>query len=137
MQTAHVDARALAQAGIEALRSGEAARARELFERISTAGQADASIWLALALACRGVNDAPAALNAINRALALEPRNVRALVMKADHLADIGDDRAASSFYRAALEVAPPPEQLPADLRDELARSEEMSKRYAADFDAY
>ena len=33
MQTAHVDARALAQAGIEALRSGEAARARELFER--------------------------------------------------------------------------------------------------------
>jgi aspartyl/asparaginyl beta-hydroxylase (cupin superfamily) len=132
-----VDARALAQAGIEALRVGNARQARESFERIAGAGKADASIWLALSLACRGVNDAPAVLDAIDRALALEPRNVRALVMKADHLAGMGDDRAASAFYRAALEVAPSPEQLPADLRGELARAQAMCERYASEFDAY
>lgn len=132
-----MDARALAQAGIEALRRGNARQARESFERIAAAGKADASICIALALACRNLEDPVAALAALDQALAMEPRNVRALVVKADHFASMGDDRAASSFYRAALEVAPPAEQWPADLRDELGHAQAMSGRYAADFDAY
>jgi aspartyl/asparaginyl beta-hydroxylase (cupin superfamily) len=132
-----VDARTLAQAGIDALRRGNARQARESFERIAAAGKADASICIALALACRNLEDPIAALAALEQALTLEPRNVRALVLKADHLAARGDDRAASSFYRAALAVAPPPEQWPADLRDELGHAQAMCDRYAANFDAY
>ena len=123
--------------GIEALRQGDARKARESFERIVAAGEADASAYLGLAYACAGLKDHPAARAAVDRALALEPRNLRALIMKADHLAAAGDARAASSFYRAAVNTAPPADQLPADLRNELERAQAMCGRYAAQFEAF
>ena len=126
-----------AQAGIEALRRGDARAARESFERIVAAGQADASAYLGLAYACAGLKDHPAALAAVDRALALEPRNLRALVMKADQLAATGDARAASSFYRAAVSSAPPANELPADLRNEIGRAEALCERYAAQFESF
>jgi len=129
--------RSYAQAGIEALRRGDARAARESFERIVAAGQADASAYLGLAYACAGLKDHPAALAAVDRALALEPRNLRALVMKADQLAATGDARAASSFYRAAVNCAPPANELPADLRSEIGRAEALCERYAAQFEAF
>ena len=134
MQHPSSDARAH---GIEALRKGDARKARESFERVVAAGQADASAYLGLAYACAGLKDHPAARAAVDRALALEPRNLRALIMKADYLAALGDARAASSFYRAVVSTAPPADQLPADLRDELARAEAMCGRYAAQFEAF
>ncbi len=123
--------------GIEALRKGDVRKARESFERIVAAGQADASAYLGLAYSCAGLEDHQSALAAVDHALALEPRNLRALIMKADHLAAAGDARAASSFYRAAVDTAPPASQLPADLRNELGRAEAMCERYAAQFAAY
>jgi len=132
----HASSDARAQ-GIEALREGDARKARESFEGIIAAGQADASAYLGLAYACAGLKDHPAARVAVDRALALEPRNLRALIMKADYLAAVGDARAASSFYRAAVDTAPPADQLPADLRDELARAQALCERYAAQFSAY
>jgi len=123
--------------GIEALRKGDARKARESFERVVAAGQADASAYLGLAYACAGLKDGRATLAAVDRALALEPRNLRALMMKADHLAAAGDARAASSFYRAVVSTAPPADQLPADLRNELARAQAMCARYAAQFEAF
>ena len=53
-------------------------------------------------------------INEIERVLAAEPRNVRALILKADHLANAGDARSASSYYLAALKAAGPPQQAPA-----------------------
>jgi aspartyl/asparaginyl beta-hydroxylase len=132
-----IDARNLATSGVEALRSGNPRKARETFERIAAAGQADVSVCLALAVACRGLNDEPAALTALDRALTLEPRNLHALIMKADQLVRMNDPRGASTFYRAAVDVAPPPNQLPAELRSDLARAQAMCERYAADFNAY
>src|SRR5712675_1497103 len=89
------DARAHARSCIEALRKGDVRQARESFERVVAAGQADASAYLGLAYACTGLKDHPAAVAAVDRALALEPRNLGALIMKADYLAALGDARAA------------------------------------------
>lgn len=137
MQTPPIDARALAQAGVEALRRGDARKARELFERIAVANQADASVYLGLAYACSDLKDPPAALAAVDHALALEPRNLRALIIKADHMAALGDARAACAFYGAAADAAPPAHDLPGDLRDEVARARAMRERYATEFGAF
>ena len=137
MPTPLLDARALAQSGADALRRGDARTARESFERIVTAGQADASVCLGLAYACRRLDDKAATLVAVDKALALEPRNLHALILKADQLAELGDARGASSFYRFAVQVAPPADQVPAALRDELSRAQAMCERYAGQFEAF
>ncbi len=137
MQTPGIDTRALAQSGIEALRRGDPREARESFERIIAAGQADVAACLGLAYACRSLNEHSAAHAAVDKALALEPRNLRALILKADHLAAEGDERAASSFYMAAVKSAPPPNQLPVELRHEVGRAQAMCERYAARFESY
>ena len=137
MQVPSIDARAIAQSGIAALRSGDATGARKSFEIVVNSGLADASTYLGLAYACAALGDMGAALNAVNVVLAGEPDNLRALVFKADRLADAGDARSAASFYRALLRAAAPPAQVPADLLPELVRAQSQCDRYAQDFENY
>lgn len=132
-----MDARALAAAGVDALRRGDARGAREALERIALMGQADAGIYLAIAHACRLQKDHVAAYAAVEKVLAMEPRNVRALIQKADHLAALGDARAASMFYQYALKASLPATELPPDLREDLARAQAMVNEYAAQFEAF
>jgi aspartyl/asparaginyl beta-hydroxylase (cupin superfamily) len=113
------------------------AEARQLFEGIVAAGRADASAYLGLASACSSLRDYRAALAAIDQALALQPRNPGALIFKADQLAAIGDERSASSFYRAAVDSAPAPHEMPAELRDEVARAAALCERYSAAFERH
>lgn len=137
MQLPPVDTRSLARSGVEALRRGDASAARASFERIVATGHADASACVGLAYACRSLKDDAASRAAVDKALALEPRNLRALILKADHLADQGDARAASSFYLAAVKIAPPADQMPDDLRREVGRAQAMCDRYAAQFESF
>ena len=137
MPSTSFDARALAQIGFEAMHKGDAHKARESFERVIAAGRADAAVHAALAYACRSLDDKSAALAAADKALALEPRNLRALIFKADHMAEIGDARSAASFYKFALKTAPPADQLPRDLRSDLSRAQDMCARYAGEFESF
>ena len=137
MLTQPTDVRSLGKSGMEALQRGDARAARAAFEKIVAEGQADASVCLALAYACRSQKDAVAALVAVDNALALEPRNLRALIFKADHLDERGDARAAAAFYLAAVKAAPQIEAVPLDLRDELAHAQSMCDRYAGQFDSF
>jgi hypothetical protein len=82
------DEHALAQSGFEALQRGSARKARESFDKIAAAGKADSSTFLALAYACLSLKEQPASLAAIDKALALDARNLRALIFKADYLAE-------------------------------------------------
>jgi aspartate beta-hydroxylase len=137
MSTPPFDARALAQYGADALRRGDPHTARASFERIIAAGQADVSVCLALAHTCRRLNDKAAALAAADKALVLVPHDLRAVILKADLLAESGNERGASSFYQFAIRIAPPANEMPADLRDELSRAQAMCDRYAGQFEAF
>jgi len=132
-----LDTRALAQSAFDALRRGDARGARATFEQLVAAGAGNASTDLGLAHACRRLNDNAAALVAVDRSLAAESRNPRALILKADCLADLGDARAASSFYSFAIQAVAPDAQVPPDLHAELARARTMCERYAAQFESF
>lgn len=121
----------------DALRKGEASRARELFMRAFAAGRGNTTALLGLAHACRALNDEAGKIAAIDRLLAVEPGNIRALVLKADHLCAAGDIRSASSYYLAAIRSAPPQDRLPADLVPELRRAREICDQFAAHYQSY
>ena len=72
-----------------------------------------------------------------DRVLAADPRNLRALIGKADLLTASGDTRSASAFYLAALRAAPPAGQVPPELLPELRRAKETCARYAREYKDY
>jgi aspartyl/asparaginyl beta-hydroxylase (cupin superfamily) len=110
---------------------------RDLLERLVATGRADASTYLALARACASAHDHAAALAAVDRALGLEPRNLLALIVKADQLTALGDERAASTFYRAAVSMAPSAREMPAATRDEVTRPASACEQYAQRFERH
>lgn len=83
----------------------------------------DAGVLLAQAGAARDRDDFPALAVAADALLRLNPREPRALVLKADSLAGLGDHRAAVSFYGAALAQGRAIASPPPDLRAELERA--------------
>jgi aspartyl/asparaginyl beta-hydroxylase (cupin superfamily) len=137
MQPSSPEAPSLAQFAFDALRRGDARTARAAFERVSASGRANAAIELGLAYACRQLGDNAGALAAADKALTAEPRDPRALIVKADCLAALGDARSASAFYSFATKVVPADAQIPPDLRSELARAQSMCARYAKEFEAF
>jgi hypothetical protein len=101
-----IDSNAVFAAGKAALDAGDAAGARRHFEAIVQGGRGDPAVFVALALACQSLGDGTAADAALGRALALEPRNLHALLIRADRLAASGDIRAAAAFYGTAVRIA-------------------------------
>ena len=81
--------------------------------------------------------DCRAALEAADRALARDPRDLRALVAKGDALAGLGDDRAAASFYSSALRAAGDGKGLAPDLIADLRRAQAATQAQAQQFEAY
>lgn len=137
MPPASLDAPALARLATDKLRAGDVRGARALFEQLTTAGLADASIYHCLAQAWGAMGDPDAALAAIDRALALTPANVYSLLLKADLLAAANDARGATVFYKAALKAAPPARQMPAELGADLGRAQRAIAQYAAQFSTH
>lgn len=125
------------QQGLMALQQNRPADAKAAFETLIRQGTVNASIWLAMALACRALGDRDGMKQAAQQSIAMEPRNPRAYIVQADQLADDGDHRSASAYYRMALKVAPPLEQAPADLKPELVRANESYERLTREFETY
>jgi aspartate beta-hydroxylase len=128
---------AAAQAGMTALARGEAALARELLQQAISAGGARASVWLGLAQALRVLGDRPQSGAAIDRALSVEPRNLHALVAKADFHSEAGDLRSATAFYAAALQHMPQFRELPADQQELLRRAKDASDRLTRELEDF
>lgn len=128
--------KALAAAGAEALRAGDAKSARDKFEAVTGAGFADATVWHSLALACRQLGDFDAMLRAADRALTANERHIPSLMLKGDHYASIGDDRAALSHYNAVVKLsasttARTPEMVQAERRAHELRARYKAKMFA------
>ena len=98
------------------LLSGDAAGAYALLKQAVSEEPSQASIWLNLAAALRGLKRAEEEMTAIDKVLALEPRNLRAMLQKASLQELQGKPRAAAMTYRYVLQSVPagalPPQSL-------------------------
>lgn len=137
MSSSTIENKQLMQQAIGALQSGNAVQARPLFERIVQLPNADASAWLGLAFACAHLGDNEAALAAIDKALELEPDNIRGNIFKGDHLEHMDDSRGALQYYQIALSVAARTTELPDDVRQGLQRAEAACQRLDSEYRDY
>jgi aspartyl/asparaginyl beta-hydroxylase (cupin superfamily) len=125
---------AIVDKGVAALRQGQYAEARALFEQALGAGGAAPGLWFLLAQACLQLGDHPAAEGALDRTLAEQPRHLWALILKADCRAGADDARAAVTFYTAALNAAPLAGDISPVLAAELSRARGFIESAGDDF---
>lgn len=137
MPLPRADADRLAHQGLEALRRGDGAAARAIFDRLVAEAPPDTpKPWLPLAQACRMLDNGAAEIAALQALLKEQPRNLPALLLMADRKRLDGDDRAATVFYSAALNQAAVMRDVPPALHPLLRQAEafkqEASQRFAA-----
>ena len=99
------------------LLNGNAAGAHDLLTQAIGADSSHASIWLTFAAALRGLKRPDEEMAAIDKALALEPRSLRALLQKASLQEMQGQRRAAAMTYRYVLQSVPAGSFPPSSLR--------------------
>ena len=95
------------------LGGGDPHGARELLERAVAAAPGYLPLWLTLAAAWRSLARRPEELRALDRALALDPRHLFALLQKGAVLDLMQRPRSAASVYINALQTLAPGTQLP------------------------
>ena len=125
------DLAALWNAGAEALRDGRPEQALGAFEQLAAAEPASATAWMALAVTRKRLADGPGELAALERALALDPTHLQALMLSADHHAARGDARAASAYYDAVVKLAERPGGVDAAFEGEVARARQARAHFA------
>jgi hypothetical protein len=112
-----------------AAQSGRLGDARRLLEAAVVATPDRIDTWLKLAAMCRGTDDLPGAMAAVSRALALDPLDLSALLMRAMLLERMGRAAEAGEAYGHALAQRPEGEA-PPGLAPMLAHAEQSYGRF-------
>lgn len=121
MSISNQEAERILREGISALQHDRPGQAKALFGTVADSGRANVQVWLLLATACRADGDAAGEESALDQVMLMDPRVVRAHIMKGDCRARAGDDRTALNFYASARMIADG-QPLPADLVSEFRR---------------
>ncbi len=123
------------RAGIAALTRGDLAAARREVEPITQSAHAGKDAWLVLGIAANLMGDLAASEPAVDKVLAVDPGNLRAMMIKGDCRAVAKDARAASSFYQAIIAGAGA--SPPADIARELPRMVAYCREAEQDYRRY
>lgn len=123
------DLRLLTESSFAALQAGNLVAAKAGFERLTATGRADTMHWLGLAMACLRLGDQGGSMSALDRSLQLEPRNVRAVLMKADLLMGQQRQLEALQHYRHALHLTSNARDLPQDIARGIERARDACSR--------
>jgi aspartate beta-hydroxylase len=110
----------LNEVGQRMLQSGDMTRAHELLAQAVKGDSSNPSVWINLAAALRGLNRHDAELQALDRALAIEPANLRALLQKASTQELQNNTRGAAYTYRTALQSISPTTPVPVWMHEVL-----------------
>ena len=127
------DPRALNQAAMRALASGDAAGAKAMLKEAVALDPAALPLHLNLAGACRADGDLEGAAIALKAVLKIDPRNFLGLLMSAAVLERQGRTREAGAAYGIALTQAFPEDQLDPPTRSALARGRVLNAQYLSE----
>lgn len=111
---------ALNSLGTAALNRRDFASAKDWFARAAAADPQEPVLWLNLARAHRELRDDDGELAALERIIALDARHFLALLRKAQLFERLGKNAQAAVLWNQASLVAPPLDQLGAEMRDAL-----------------
>ena len=106
------------------LADGDAAGAYALLKDAVAVEPDDVSLWMNMAAALRRLERPDEEQAALDKVLALEPRNLWALLQAATVHEIKGDTRAAAAVYRTALQSVPQGVDLPSDMRAHLRHAQ-------------
>jgi aspartyl/asparaginyl beta-hydroxylase (cupin superfamily) len=117
-----MDVEALVGRAETAIRGGDLQQAIRMLEEAARLRPDDASLWLRIGAMHRGTNDLGAALDAVHKALAIEPRDFTALLMRASLLQRMGDAQAGEAWGHALAHK--PAGDLPRQVADAVTEGE-------------
>ena len=116
----------LNEIGQRMLRSGDMVRAHELFVEAVKGAASNPSLWINLAAALRGLNRHDEEMQALDRVLAIEPANLRAMLQKASIYELQNNTRAAAFTYRKALQSITPMTRVPQWMHEVLMHARKV-----------
>lgn len=117
--------RVLNEVALERLTAGDPSGAYQVLTEAIKEEPSNPSLWLNLAAALRGLDRRDEEMAALQRVLAIEPRNLRALLQKASLLELQNKPRAAAAAYRTALQSLTPGTRTPEWMAQVLAHARE------------
>jgi tetratricopeptide (TPR) repeat protein len=127
----------LNSAAMRALDAGFGLEAAELLQRALAGDDRNPAIWVNLAFAYRLLHRPDDERDAIDRALALEPRHLVALLHKASLTRRTQGARAAARIYANALKTIPAGASLPESLRGGITEAMEAVRTNAAELESH
>jgi aspartyl/asparaginyl beta-hydroxylase (cupin superfamily) len=107
-------------------RTGNFARAAELFRQAVALDTNSKVLWMNLAGAHRALGDLPAEGAALERALAIDPRYVQALLQRGELMERLGKPKAAALVFGAALASVAPGIPIPPGVASLLTHAQEV-----------
>jgi aspartyl/asparaginyl beta-hydroxylase (cupin superfamily) len=113
----------LNELGVRMLDRGAADQAQALFARATAANPSQPSIWSNLAASFKALGRRAEEVDAIDKALTLEPRHVAALLQKGAYLEETGDPRNAARVYANLLTFLPAEIAAAPNLREAVAHA--------------
>src|SRR3954468_15975730 len=117
------------QAADRAAASGDFTTARAMLERAVEADDASHALWMKLSAMRKASGDMRAALDAVDRGLAIEPLDFSALLYRAVLLEGLGDPQSGEAFGQA-LALVPPDDQIPVPMKPAVAQARARWQSY-------
>jgi aspartate beta-hydroxylase len=111
---------------VRMLARGVPDQAQALFARATQADPKHPTLWANLASSFNRLGRRAEEIDAIEKALALEPRHLSALLQKGAYLEATGDPRNAARTYQNVLDCMPPGAEVPPNIKDALARAKTL-----------
>lgn len=113
----------LNELGVRMLNRGAAEQAHALFVRATSADPKHPSLWANLASSLKALGRRAEEMDAIEKALQLEPRHLSALLQKGQYLEASDDPRNAARAYQNALAVIPAGSEPPPAVQEALTHA--------------